>query len=117
MEPMLAVSGRELDDLRRRIVATRWPHPWPTEPWAAGTDLAELRRLADYWVDGYDWRAQEARINALPSYVAEVEGQRIHFLRFDAESPGAPAVVLTNGWPSTFFEMVELAQQLANPSA
>lgn len=117
MESLLAVSMRELDDLNGRIASTRWPRPWPTERWAAGTDLAELRRLADYWVDGYDWRVQEAQINALPSYVAEVEGQRIHFLRFDAESPGAPVVVLTNGWPSTFFEMVELAQQLATPSA
>jgi pimeloyl-ACP methyl ester carboxylesterase len=115
-ESLIAVSQRELDDLRRRIVSTRWPHSWPTEPWAAGTDVEEMRRLADYWVDGYDWPAHEEQINALPSYTAEVEGQRIHFLRFDAEVPGAPAVVLTNGWPSTFFEMVELARQLSTPS-
>src|SRR5690554_1882994 len=116
MQSLMSVAQSELDDLRMRIASTRWPHPWPTEPWAAGTAAGELRRLADYWVDGYDWRTHEAQINALPSYVAEVEGQRIHFLRFVAESPDAPAVVLTNGWPSTFFEMVELARRLANPS-
>jgi pimeloyl-ACP methyl ester carboxylesterase len=116
-ESLISVSQRELDDLKARIASTRWPHPWPTEPWAAGTDVGELRRLADYWGDGYGWRAQEAQINDLPSYTAEVEGQKIHFLRFDSEASDAPAVVLTNGWPSTFFEMVELAQQLANPSA
>ena len=117
MQSLISVAQTEVDDLRERISSTRWPHAWPTEPWAAGSDAGELRRLADYWVDGYDWRAQEAHINALPSHFAEVEGQKVHFLRFDAESPDAPAVVLTNGWPSTFFEMEELARRLANPSA
>ncbi len=116
-ESLIVVSQRELDDLRGRIASTRWPRPWPTEPWAAGTDLGELRRLADYWGESYDWPAQEAQINALPSYTAEVNGQKVHFLRFDSEFPDAPAVVLTNGWPSSFFEMVELAQRLSAPSA
>ena len=116
-ESLITVSQGELDDLRGRIASMRWPHSWPIEPWAAGTDVEEMRRLADYWGNGYDWRAHEAQINALPSYAAEVEGQRIHFLRFDAEIPEAPALVLTNGWPSTFFEMAELAQRLATPSA
>src|SRR5690606_25109936 len=89
VESLISVPQSELDDLRERIASTRWPLAWPTEPWAAGTDASELRRLANYWVDGYDWRAQEAQINALPSYIAEPEGQKIHFLRFDAESPDA----------------------------
>jgi pimeloyl-ACP methyl ester carboxylesterase len=116
-DPLISVGQADLDDLHRRISATRWPRQWPTEPWAAGSDADEVRRLADYWVDGYDWRKHEAEINALPSYIAEVEGQKIHFLRFDAEAENAPAVLLTNGWPSTFFEMVELAQRLSSPSA
>jgi pimeloyl-ACP methyl ester carboxylesterase len=114
---LLRVPAREVDELRTRISATRWPLPWPTEPWAAGADLGEVRRLADYWGQGYDWPAHEAEINALPSFIAEVSGQRVHFLRFDAESPGAAPLVLTNGWPSTFFELVELARRLATPSA
>lgn len=113
---LLRVCAREVDELRARISATRWPLPWPTEPWAAGTDLGEVRRLADYWGQGYDWPAREADINALPSFIAEVSGQRVHFLRLDAESPGAAPLVLTNGWPSTFFELVELARRLATPS-
>jgi pimeloyl-ACP methyl ester carboxylesterase len=112
----LHVDDAELLDLRRRLSSARWPAPWPTEPWAAGTDAAELRRLATYWADGFDWRAAEARINALPSFAAEIGGRRVQYLKFDGERPDAQPIVLTNGWPSTFFEMVGLAERLARPS-
>ena len=81
-DSLITVAGSELDDLRTRITSTRWPLPWRTAPWAAGTDGNELRRLAGYWTEGYDWPAHEAEINALPSFIAEVSGQRVHFLRF-----------------------------------
>ena len=112
----LHVSDAELSELRRRVADTRWPAPWPTPPWEAGTDDAELRRLAAYWADGYDWRAAEDRINRLPSFEAEIGGRRLHYLKFDGERPDAVPIVLTNGWPSTFLEMVELAERLARPS-
>ncbi|MHA6694940.1 epoxide hydrolase family protein [Homoserinimonas sp. A520] len=115
-DPLISVHQRDVDELQNRIFTTKWPQSWPVEPWTAGSDVEEVRRLADYWGDGYDWRVHEAQINALPSYVAEFEGQKVHFLRFDAEDQDAPAVVLTNGWPSTFFEMVELARRLSSPS-
>ncbi len=117
-DSLILVSQRELNDLKGRIASTRWPRPWPTEPWPAGSDLGELRRLTDYWGEGYDGPAQEEQINELPSYTAEVQGQKIHFLRFDSELPDAPAVLLTNGWPSTFLEMVELVPaKRADPRA
>jgi pimeloyl-ACP methyl ester carboxylesterase len=119
---LISVSEDELGELRRRLRSVRWPEPWPQPlplyAWGAGTDQRELRRLVGYWLDGFDWRAQEDMINALPSHVEQVEGVPIHYLRFDAEGPSADAVpiVLTHGWPSTFLEEVELARRLARPS-
>jgi len=112
----LHVDDETLDDLRRRVAATRWPAPWPTDPWDAGTDGGELRRLAEYWADGFDWRAHEERLNRLPSFVADVGGQPVHYLLFPGERADAVPIIVTNGWPSTFFEMVDLAERLSRPS-
>jgi pimeloyl-ACP methyl ester carboxylesterase len=114
--PLLQVSEAEFDDLRRRLRMTRWPTRWPVEPWAAGTDMSELERLVWYWADGYDWPHWQATINELPSHFTVIGDHRLHYLKFEGETPDAIPIVLTNGWPSTFFEMVELAQRLANPS-
>ncbi|WP_369244294.1 epoxide hydrolase family protein [Streptomyces sp. R41] len=114
--PLIAVPPAELDDLRSRLLATRWPAPWPGGGWQAGTDAGELRRLVDYWADGYDWRVHEAAVNALPSRFADIDGTPVHYLRFDGERPGALPIVLTNGWPSTFLELTALARRLAMPS-
>lgn len=114
--PLLEVTDQELDDLRSRLRGTRWATPWPVEPWQAGTDPDELRRLVSYWADGYDWRAQEAAINALPSAFAEIDGLSLHYLHFEAERPGAQPILLINGWPSSFLELTGLAQRLSSPS-
>ncbi|MEU3183521.1 epoxide hydrolase [Streptomyces sp. NPDC006923] len=106
----------DLDELRTRLRGTRWAKPWPVAGWEAGTDGEELRRLVDYWASGYDWRRHEAAINALPSRFADIDGTLLHYLRFDAECEGALPIVLTNGWPSTFYELVELARRLSTPS-
>jgi pimeloyl-ACP methyl ester carboxylesterase len=115
-EPVVRIPDGSLEDLRQRVRAARWPEPWPLAGWGAGTDRDELRRLVDYWADGFDWRAQEAMINALPHRLGTVDEAAIHYLRFDAEVPGALPIVLTHGWPSTFLEEVQLAQRLARPS-
>jgi len=114
--PLFAVSDADLDDLRSRLVNTRWPKVWPGEPWQTGTDDAELHRLADYWATGYDWRAQEAEINALPSHFATIAGVNVHYLRFDGEVADAPPLVITHGWPSSVLELVGLARRLSAPS-
>lgn len=113
---LLDVSDAELEDLRTRLRNTRWAKPLPVESWQAGTDGEELRRLVAYWASGYDWRAQEAAINALPSRFADLDGTPMHYLRFDGEREGALPIVLTNGWPSSFFELVELGRRLSMPS-
>ncbi|CAN5156214.1 epoxide hydrolase [soil metagenome] len=114
--PPLPASADALDDLRRRVDATRWGADWPELPWAAGTDPAVLRRLAERWQGGFDWRAVEAHILSLPSVQVDLDGIPVHAFVFEAEVPDALPVVLTNGWPSTSYELVELAQRLATPS-
>lgn len=110
------VAENELVDLRHRLRNARWATEWPTAPWEAGTDGAELRRLVAYWANGYDWRANEAVVNALPWNSAVIAGIEVRYLRYDGESGHALPIVLTNGWPSTVLELVGLAERLANPT-
>lgn len=110
------VPETDLADLRQRLRTTRWATPWPIAPWEAGTHDGELRRLVAYWADGYDWRAQETAVNALPWRSAPIAGIGVSFLRYDGEHPNALPIVLTNGWPSTILELAGVAERLANPS-
>ena len=114
--PLISVTDAELEELRTRLRGTRWPAPWPASGWDAGTEPDELRRLVDHWSSSYDWRAQEEAINALPSHVADIDGTPLHYLRFEGERPDALPIVLTNGWPSSFLELIGLADRLAAPS-
>ncbi|MFJ8153431.1 epoxide hydrolase family protein [Streptomyces sp. NPDC094468] len=110
------VPDLDIIELRMRLSSTRWPAPWPTEPWTAGTDEKELRRLTRYWADGFDWRAQEEFLNSLPSGEMVIGGHSVHYLKFDANGEQVMPILLSNGWPSTFFEMVQVAQKLADMS-
>ncbi|NEA39147.1 epoxide hydrolase family protein [Streptomyces sp. SID11385] len=115
--PLLSVPDAALEDLRARLRAARLPRAWPgVAPWAAGTEPAELRRLVTYWAEGFDWRAREAELNALPSHFADIDGTPVHYLRFDAERADALPLVLTHGWPSSVLELVPLARRLAEPT-
>ena len=103
------VDDEVLDDLARRLRAARWPDAAPGEPWSQGTDLDYLRALVAYWLDGFDWRREEARLNGYEQFVAEVDGVQVHYVH--ARS-GKPPLVLTHGWPSTFAEMLPLVDRL-----
>lgn len=114
------VSDEVLDDLRARLARTRFTSPSSNQPWQAGTDPAYLRQLMSYWVDGFDWRAREAKLNALPQYQVEIGGRRLHFLHMPAARPAdAPTpfpLILSHGWPSSFVEMLPLADRLTDPA-
>ena len=97
-----------LDDLRERIRATRWPPPSPEPGWEQGTDLDYLRELLDDWA-AFDWRAQEARLNAFDHFRAEIDGLRVHFVHVRR---GGTPLILTHGWPSTFVEHLQLVPHL-----
>lgn len=113
MEPFeQTVPDEELHELHDRLRRTRFPKASPGPAWSAGMPPDELRRIVDHWLHAYDWRAQEARLNAYPQYLAEVGGQRLHFVHVPATTADAPAIVLTHGWPYTFAEMLPLLDEL-----
>lgn len=105
------VAEATLADLRRRLRAARWPEPAPGPAWCQGTDLGYLRALVDYWVDGFDWRGQERRLNEYDHFLAEIDGVEVHYVH---QRSGKPPLVLTHGWPSSFAEMLPLVDRLAD---
>ena len=106
-----------LADLDERLARTRWPDQLPGTGWAYGADTAYLRELASYWQNGYDWRAQEARLNGFEHYRAEIEGTRIHFVHAKSRDPNAIPLLLLHGWPSSFVQMLDLIPLLTDPAA
>lgn len=113
------VPDEVLDDLEARLERTRWPDQLPGTGWTYGTDTAYLRELADYWQDGYGWRAEEARLNTFDHYRAEVggDGLRLHFIHARSDDADAIPVLLLHGWPSTFVQMLDVIPLLTDPAA
>ncbi|WP_326938143.1 epoxide hydrolase family protein [Amycolatopsis cynarae] len=108
----IAVPQARLHDLKARLTATRWAPQLPGEGWRRGVPVAYLRELAEYWATGYDWRAQEARLNTFPQYTTVIDGLTLHFLHVRSANPQARPLLLTHGWPSTFAEFTEVIEPL-----
>jgi pimeloyl-ACP methyl ester carboxylesterase len=115
----LAADDDALDDLHRRLGATRWPDAPTAADWSLGTDVDYLRELIAYWADGFDWRAQEAALNRLPHYRAELGGRPIHVVhaRAAAGSTDALPIVLCHGWPDSFWRYTKVIPLLTDPAA
>jgi epoxide hydrolase len=111
----IEVGQPDLDDPQRRLTATRWPDELPGAGWEYGIPLAEVRALAGYWREGYDWRAQERRLNAIPQFITSIDGQRVHFRHVRSPYPGAMPLVLTHGWPGSALEFLDLIGPLTEP--
>jgi epoxide hydrolase len=109
------VPDDDLDDLRHRLARARWPSQAPEPGWEQGTDLAYLRELVAYWRDGFDWRAQERRLNRLDHFLTEIDGQRIHFVHARSRHPRALPLVLSHGWPGSVVEFLDVFAPLADP--
>jgi pimeloyl-ACP methyl ester carboxylesterase len=112
-----AFSDAALADLRARLAQTRWPEREAVEDWSQGAPLAKVQELCAYWADGYDWRACEARLNALNPSVTTIDGLDIHFLHLRSPEPDALPIVLTHGWPGSVIEFLKVAAPLADPRA
>ena len=111
------VPDEALADLRRRIEATRWPSRELVADRSQGVQLATVQELARYWVDEYDWRRCEARLNALPQFVTEIDGVDVHFLHVRSRHEEALPLVMTHGWPGSVVELLETVGPLTDPTA
>jgi pimeloyl-ACP methyl ester carboxylesterase len=113
----IEIPQADIDDLHDRLARTRWPRELPGLGWSRGVPVEYLHGLGDYWRSGFDWRAQEARINAFPQFTTEIDSQTIHFLHVRSPKPNATPLLLIHGWPGTFVEFVDLIGPLTDPAA
>jgi pimeloyl-ACP methyl ester carboxylesterase len=110
-------SDEDLADLKRRIAATRWPEKETVADKSQGPQLATMHKLAHYWATEYDWRKVEARLNALPNYITEIDGLDIHFIHARSKHENALPVIVTHGWPGSVIEQLKIVDPLVNPTA
>ena len=106
-----------LVDLRRRIAATRWPDQETVTDRSQGVQLATMKELVRYWETDYDWRKAEAKLNALPQFVTEIDGLDIHFVHVRSRHPNALPLIMTHGWPGSIFELLKVISPLTDPTA
>jgi len=113
----IEIPEDQLRDLRERLERTRWPERETVDDWSQGVPLAYLRELCAYWADGYDWRATEARLNALPQFRTEIDGLGIHVVHVRSPHRDALPLVITHGWPGSIVEFLKVIGPLADPTA
>ena len=110
-------SDQELADLKRRIVATRWPEKELVGDQSQGVQLATIQKLARYWGTEYDWRTCEAKLNALPQFITKIDGVDIHFIHVRSKNTNALPMIVTHGWPGSIVEQLKIIDPLTNPTA
>ena len=110
-------SDEALDDLRRRLRATRWPDAETTADWEQGVPLAYMQEVCAYWAEGYDWRAREDRLNRFPQFRTAIDGLGIHFLHARSPEPDALPLIITHGWPGSIVEFQKVIAPLTDPAS
>ena len=113
----LHVPDADIDDLRQRIARARWPDSTPGDPWAYGTSVEYLKGLVGYWRDGFDWRAQEAKLNAFAQFRTSQPDIDLHWLHVPGKGPNPTPLLLMHGWPGSVFEFVDFIPRLTDPAA
>ncbi len=111
------VPQKDLDELRQRLAMTRWPKRETVTDDSQGVPLAMLQQLARYWATDYDWRKVEAKLNALPQFLTEIDGLDIHFIHVRSQHENALPLIVTHGWPGSVIEMLKIIDPLTNPTA
>ena len=111
------VPEAELTELRRRINATKWPERETVADASQGVQLATMQELARYWATDYDWRKCEAKLNALPQFITEIDGLDIHFIHVRSKHENALPLIVTHGWPGSIIEQLKIIDPLTNPTA
>src|ERR687890_367769 len=115
--PTINVPEEELDDLRQRILATRWPEKEPVTDFSQGVPLATMQKLARYWATEYDWRKVEAKLNSYPQFITNIDGLDIHFIHVRSKEKNALPVIVTHGWPGSIIEQLKIIDPLTDPTA
>ncbi|MHC2719151.1 hypothetical protein ACVMGE_001638 [Bradyrhizobium diazoefficiens] len=111
------VPEEDLLDLRRRLAATRWPDREIVADQSQGVQLTTVQQLVRYWQNDYDWRKVEARLNALPQFVTEIDGVDIHFIHVRSRHENALPMIVTHGWPGSIIEQMKIVGPLTDPTA
>src|ERR1035438_5052581 len=111
------VPESDLADLRRRIKATKWPERETVTDASQGVQLATIQALAHYWATEYDWRKIEAKLNALPQFITEIDGLDIHFIHVRSKHENALPLIVTHGWPGSIIEQMKIIDPLTKPTA
>src|SRR5471032_2712576 len=111
------IPQAQIDDLNDRLANTRWPDESPGEGWSRGVPTQYLKGLAKYWQTTFDWRAQEAAINAYPQFTTTIDEQLVHFLHVRSPEPGATPLMLIHGWPGSVVEFLDIIGPLSDPRA
>ena len=113
----IEIPEAELEDLRARLAATRWPEKETVEDPSQGVQLATMQALARYWETEYDWRKCEARLNAYPQFITEIDGLDIHFVHVRSKHEDALPLLVCHGWPGSFIEQMKIVDLLTDPTA
>ena len=113
----IAIPDADLADLKSRLTRTRWPEAECVDDWSQGIPLTYMRQLADYWADGYDWRARETALNRFDQFITEIDGLDIHFIHQRSPHNDAFPLVITHGWPGSIVEFHKVIEPLTNPTA
>lgn len=113
----IQIPEADIEDLRSRLRNVRWPDELADAGWDYGVPRGYVQGLAEYWRDGYDWRAHEARLNQQPQFVTTIDGERVHFLHVRSPEPDALALICTHGWPMSVFEYLGVLGPLTDPRA
>jgi pimeloyl-ACP methyl ester carboxylesterase len=111
------ISEEQLLDLRRRVKATKWPDRETVKDPSQGVQLATMQELAHYWATEHDWRKIEAKLNALPQFITEIDGLDIHFIHVRSKQENALPMIVTHGWPGSIIEQLKIIDPLTNPTA
>src|SRR5947208_8965000 len=111
------IPEADLEALRARLAATRWPERETVDDASQGVQLATVQKLARYWETEYDWRKCEAKLNALPQFITQIDGVDIHFIHVRSKEKNALPLIITHGWPGSIIEQLKIIDPLTNPTA
>ena len=112
----LSIDEEPIADLKARLAWTRFPDQAPGSPWAYGTDLDYMKTLVAYWQNKFDWRVQEARLNAFPQFKVKLPDVELHYLHVPGQGPSPKPLLLMHGWPGSVFEFLDIIPRLTDPA-